>query len=262
MRFPERDLEINTLAQLRFLQAVVALAPGIRVVYAGTRQVYGAPEYLPVDEAHPVNPVDFNGVHKYAATMYHLMLQRMGLLDAVVLRLTNVYGPRMALHTPCQGFLSTYLRKLLTGQRLEVFGDGRQLRDPLFVDEAVDVFLLAGSVSALPSRSYNVGGPEPLSLGEIASEASRAAGLAEPSYRDFPEDRKAIDIGSYYTDSTRVRNELDWIPLIRFADGIARTLSFYEGRLDRYLDPSNPNPGCQLEGMRGTLPVKSPIPAV
>src|SRR5687768_5239388 len=124
MRFPVRDLEINTLAQLKFLQAVVEIAPGARIVYAGTRQVYGVPEYLPVDETHPVNPVDFNGVHKYAATMYHLMLQRMGVLDAVVLCLTNVYGPRMALNAPCQGFLSTYLRKLLTGQTLEVFGDG------------------------------------------------------------------------------------------------------------------------------------------
>lgn len=262
MRFPVRDLEINTLAQLRFLQSVVELAPGVRIVYAGTRQVYGVPEYLPVDESHPVNPVDFNGVHKYAATMYHLMLQRMGLLDAVVLRLTNIYGPRMALHTPCQGFLSTYLRKLLTGQRLEVFGDGRQLRDPLFVDEAVDAFLIAGSASTLQSRSYNIGGPEPLPLSDIAAVASRAAGLPEPQYREFPEERKAIDIGSYYTDSTRARAELGWTASVPFQDGIARTLAFYAGRLDLYLDPANPNPGCQLEDMQETLTVKSPLPAV
>ena len=122
------------------------------------------PEYLPVDERHPVNPVDFNGVHKYAATQYHQMLSRAGRLDAVVLRLTNIYGPRMALDVPCQGFLSTYLRKALTGQRLEVFGDGRQLRDPLFVDDAVEAFLAAGTAAQLPSRAYNVGGAEPLTL--------------------------------------------------------------------------------------------------
>jgi UDP-glucose 4-epimerase len=261
MRFPVRDLELNTLAQLRFLEAAARLAPGIRVVYAGTRQVYGVPEYLPVDEAHPVNPVDFNGVHKYAATMYHLMLQRMGLLDTVVLRLTNVYGPRMALYTPCQGFLSAYLRKLLTGQRLEVYGDGRQLRDPLYVDEAVDALLLAGAAPSLLSRSYNVGGPEPLSLGEIASVSSRLAGAPEPFYRDFPAERKAIDIGSYYTDSTRIRTELGWSASVRFEEGFRRTLDFYKDNFDRYLDADKPNPGCELEELPRSLAAAGPAPA-
>jgi UDP-glucose 4-epimerase len=253
MRFPVRDLEINTLAQLRFLQAVVTEAPGVRIVYAGTRQVYGAPDYLPVDESHPVNPVDFNGVHKYAATMYHLMLQRMGLLDSVVLRLTNVYGPRMAVDTPCQGFLSTYLRRLLTGQRLEVYGDGRQLRDPLYVDEAVNAMLIAGYEGKLKSRSYNVGGPEPLPIIQIAETASRVAGLPAPVYRDFPEDRKAIDIGSYYTDSTRCRAELKWNCEIRFEEGIKRTLAFYSEHLADYIDPLQPYPACKLDRLSRTL---------
>jgi UDP-glucose 4-epimerase len=262
MRFPVRDLEINTLAQLKFLQAVAEIAPGARIIYAGTRQVYGIHEYLPVDEAHPVNPVDFNGVHKYAATMYHLMLQRMGVLDAVVLRLTNVYGPRMALSAPCQGFLSTYLRKLLTGQTLEIFGDGRQLRDPLFVDEAVAAMLLAGEAETLPSRAYNVGGPEPLSLGEIAATASRLANTPPPVYREFPDERKAIDIGSYYTDSSRIRDDLGWKPAIRFEEGMRRTLDYYAGKLDRYLDPSNPDPSCQLDALDRTLNTTSAVRTV
>lgn len=144
MEFPERDLLINAVSQLRFLQACARHNPGVRVVYAGTRQVYGKPDYLPMDERHPLRPVDFNGVHKYAANMYHSMLSRMGLLDGIVLRLTNVYGPRMSLSIPCQGFLSTFLRLVLTGKGLVVFGDGKQLRDPMFVDDAVKAFLLAG----------------------------------------------------------------------------------------------------------------------
>ena len=113
MDFPERDLKINTVAQLRFLMECQASNPGVRVVYASTRQIYGVPDYLPVDEHHPIQPVDYNGVHKYATSMYHLMLARAGAIDTVVLRLTNVYGPRMALDIPCQGFLSTFLRRLL-----------------------------------------------------------------------------------------------------------------------------------------------------
>lgn len=145
MEFPERDLEINTTSQLRFLEVCTRENAAVRIVYAGTRQIYGVPEYLPVDESHPINPVDFNGIHKYAATMYHLMLTRAGRLDAMVLRLTNVYGPRMALNVPSQGFLSTFLRKLTMGESLEIYGDGAQLRDPVYVEDVVDAFLLAGA---------------------------------------------------------------------------------------------------------------------
>ena len=140
----------------------------MRIVYAGTRQVYGVPEYLPVDEDHPVRPVDCNGVHKFAATMYHLMFARMKVLHAVVIRLSNVYGPRMALSVPCQGFLSTFIRRMMTRQPLEVFGDGTQLRDPLYVDDAVAAFLMAGDTGSLPSTTYIVGGPEALDVRTIA----------------------------------------------------------------------------------------------
>ncbi len=224
---PERDLQLNTTAHLRFLQACADWHPGVRVVFAGTRQVYGVPEYLPVDEDHPINPVDFNGVHKYAATMYHLMLSRMGLLDACVLRLTNVYGPRMALTVPGQGFLSAYLRKLQMGEPLEVYGDGTQLRDPLFVDDAVEAFLMVGEVQPLPSRSYNIGGPEALSLLEITRLACEAGGQPEPTLRPFPAERASIDIGSYRADSSRIRAELGWTPKVSFVDGFPRALGFY-----------------------------------
>ena len=246
MLFPERDLELNTLAQLHFLEACTRMCPGVRVVYAGTRQVYGAPKYLPVDEAHPVNPVDFNGVHKYAASMYHLMLSRSGELDCAVLRLTNVYGPRMALDVPCQGFLATYLRQTLTGQRLEVYGDGTQLRDPVFVDDVVDAFLRAGTAVALPSREYNVGGLAAHSLAEIAGMFSAAAGLEQPTFREFPPEKKQIDIGSYYTNSARIEGDFAWRATVGFEDGVRRTLDYYAGRLDQYMDPATPNPPCKL----------------
>ena len=177
MQFPERDLQVNTIAQLRFVLACRQEAPSARIVYAGTRQVYGAPIYLPVDEEHPVNPIDFNGVHKYAATQYHLMLTHAGVLDAAVIRLTNVYGPRMALDVACQGFLSTFIRRMVLKQTIEVFGDGAQLRDPMYVDDAVDVFLALGLKRNLESRTFNAGGPEVHSLSSIAEIAARLAGL-------------------------------------------------------------------------------------
>lgn len=243
MKYPERDLQINTVAQLRFLMECQEANPGVRVVYAGTRQIYGVPDYLPVDENHPIQPVDYNGVHKYAATMYHLMLARAGAIDAIVLRLTNVYGPRMALNRPCQGFLGTFVRTVITGRALSVFGDGLQLRDPMYVDDAVEAFLIAG-LGPIPSRVYNIGGPEALSVIEIARLTSRAAGVDEPSLRPFPEEIRSIDIGSYCTDSSRAGRELGWKPQVPFSQGIQSTLDYYRRELPHYL--SEPDPPCQI----------------
>ena len=246
MRWPERDLQINTVSQLRFLMAVREHLPNARVVYASTRQVYGIPDYLPVDEGHPIRPIDFNGVHKNSAAMYHRMMARAGELDCVVLRLTNVYGPRMALDIPCQGFLSTFLRCAVLGRDIEVFGDGTQLRDPIFVDDAVDAFLAAGSTSTSTSMNYNVGGPDALSVKDIAEIMVQAAGTGKVMIRPFPEDRKPIDIGSYVTDSRRITAELGWKPSVRFADGLDRTLAYYRAELRHYLDPARPEPACKL----------------
>ncbi len=248
MEFPERDLLINTVSQLRFLQVCAKENPGVRIVYAGTRQVYGRPDYLPMDEAHPIRPVDFNGVHKYAANMYHTMLSRSGHLDAVVLRLTNVYGPRMALQIPCQGFLSTFLRLTITGKGLQVFGDGKQLRDPLFVDDAVEAFLLAAKARSgfREDRTYNIGGPQPMSLLEIAQTMAATAGTLPVTLREFPADRASIDIGSYSTDSSAFRDGFGWRPRHCFEDGLATTLAFYRSNLHHYLDPNNPQPHCGL----------------
>jgi nucleoside-diphosphate-sugar epimerase len=235
MRHPGRDAELNASAQLRFLEGCAQLAPGLRVVYASTRQIYGTPRYLPVDEAHPIQPVDFNGIHKYAATCYHQLYQAMGRLDTRVLCLTNVYGPRMALHIPGQGFLGSFLQRVLCGQRLEVFGDGLQLRDPIFVDDAVEAFLAAGAAAEPPSRLWNVGGSEALSLESIARALSGAAGVMPPLFRPFPPEHKTIDIGSYTTDSSRIREELGWRPQVRFLQGVAHCLEFFRREWNCYL---------------------------
>ncbi len=240
MQFPERDLHINTVAQLRFLQACAELNPGVRIVYAGTRQVFGRPQYLPVDEKHPVRPVDFNGVHKYAASMYHLMMSDLGQLDAVILRLTNVYGPRMSVNVYGQGFLGVFFRLALLGEQITVFGDGEQLRDPLYVEDAVDAFLLAGQGTLRRRREFNIGGPAAVCLSSIAATIAAAAGAPTPQSAAFPPHLKPIDIGSYYTSSQRFASSFGWEPHFSFEDGAARTLGFYRENLDHYLRVGEP----------------------
>jgi UDP-glucose 4-epimerase len=236
MRDPARDAALNAGSQLRFLEECGRQEPGVRIVYASTRQIYGIPEYLPVDESHPVRPVDFNGIHKYAATAYHLLWSAMGRIDARVLCLTNVYGPRLALGLTGQGFLGNFLRRALLHQTIEIFGDGRQLRDPVYVDDAVDAFLLAAAADQSPSRLWNVGGSQTLALADIAATISNTAGAPAPVCRPFPEEHKGIDIGSYSSDSAKIREELAWQPKVDFAEGVRRSLAYFRSELSYYLD--------------------------
>ena len=244
MRDPIRDLKLNATAQLQFLESCVRHLPGVRVVYASTRQIYGVPRYLPMDELHPIDPIDFNGVHKAAADLYHGLYSRSGALDACVIRLTNVYGPRMALNVPGQGFLTHYFRRLLVGEDLEVFGDGTQLRDPVYVDDAVDAFLAAGAAPKLNERVLNLGGPQALPIAEIAAIAAAQAGV-QVTFRSFPEELKPIDIGSYYANSTRIHTSLGWTPKVQFAEGVQQTLHYFRSHLANYLDPKDLPVGAQ-----------------
>jgi UDP-glucose 4-epimerase len=236
IRDPERDLRLNTFSQLRFLTALARLNPGARVIYAGTRQVCGRPKYLPVDEDHPIEPVDFNGIHKRAAEHYHLLMSRDGLIDAIVLRLTNVYGPRLAIGVAGQGFIPAFLARVLNEQPLEVFGDGRQLRDPVYVDDVVEAFLRTDMLRQHHSRLYHLGGPAALSLLEIARIVSREAGLfREVGLRPFPAEHLAFDIGSYTTDSKRLQAAIGWRPQVEFPEGIRRTLAYFRENREHYL---------------------------
>jgi UDP-glucose 4-epimerase len=227
MSDPCRDAHLNVLAHLKFLSTLAECRPGVRVVYAGTRQVYGVPRILPVAEDHPIDPVDFNGIHKHAAETYHALFSRLGELDAVSLRLSNTYGPRMALNVPGQGFLGVFFRLALEGRPITVF-EGSQLRDPIFVTDAVDAFLSAGAIPSLPARVFNLGGPEALSLLSIANAISAAAGNpCSVKTAPFPPGQKRYDIGSYVADCSLASLLLSWHPRTTFAAGVRATLDHH-----------------------------------
>ena len=233
MKRPERDLQINTVSQLHFLECCSRRATPPRIVFASTRQVYGIPQALPVDENHPVEPVDYNGVHNYAAEHYHWLLSRLGRIDAAILRLTNVYGQRQALHLPAQGVLGVFLRQALEGQRIRLFGNGLQLRDPIHVSDAVRAFLLAGLVP-VKERVINIGSGTPVSLREIAAILSDSMGLPAPELVPFPEEYKRIDIGDYYSCIDRAEKMLGWHPTVDLREGLRQTLDFYRTRRAEY----------------------------
>lgn len=234
MTDPFTDLEINARAQLSILEACRRHNPAIRVVFASTRQLYGKPDYLPVDEAHPLRPVDVNGINKLAGEGYHLLYDQVHGIRSTVLRLTNTIGPRMRVKDARQTFVGVWIQRLLSGQPFEVWG-GDQLRDFTYVDDAVDAFLLAALSPEAHGRIFNVGGTPPVSLKVLADVLVQANGGGSYVLRNFPEERKKIDIGDFYADFTLLRQSLGWRPRVTLFSALARTLAFYRKELPRYV---------------------------
>ena len=234
MAAPEDDLAINCAAQLQLLEACRAFNPGITIVHAGTRQIYGRPDYLPVDERHPLRPVDVNGVNKMAGEAYHLLFRDVYGIKSRSLRLTNVYGPGMRIKDARQTFLGIWLRRVIQGEPFEVWG-GEQRRDLLYVDDAAEAFLYAAVTQEAEGLALNVGGDEPCNLADLAEAIIEAYGGGKYEIRDFPAERRRIDIGDFVTDDRRFRAISGWRPRVCLADGLRRSLDYYRRHLAFYL---------------------------
>ena len=235
MRDPYTDLEINCRAQLSILEACRKNNRSVRVVFAGTRQVYGKPDHLPVDETHLVRPTDINGINKVAGEYYHLVYNNVFGVRACSLRLTNIYGPRQLVRHNRQGFIGWFIRLAVEDKEIQIFGDGQQLRDFVYVEDAADAFLRAGATDAVNGQVFNVGGAQPISHLELVSLLIETAGTGAYRLVEWPPDKKVIDIGSFYADSTRFRQTTGWEPATTLRDGLARTIAYYREHLPRYL---------------------------
>ena len=234
---PYTDLEINCRSQLSILEACRHENPTVKIVFASTRQIYGRPQRLPVDESHPIVPVDVNGVNKTAGEWFHLLYGDVYGLRTTALRLTNTYGPRMRVRDARQTFLGIWLKLALQGGEILVFGDGAQRRDLTYVDDAVAAFLLTAASDETNGRVYNLGGERDLSLLELAELVVSSAGSGVVKVVPFPEDRKSIDIGDFYADWAAIERDLAWRPTVPVETGLRRTLDFYREHGEHYWDP-------------------------
>jgi len=233
---PQADLEINTSAQLSILEACRIDNPEIKIVFASTRQLYGKPDYLPVDEKHPIRPVDVNGINKNAGECYHLLYNNVYGVRACVLRLTNTYGPGMRVKDAKQTFLGIWIRLLLEGKPIKVFGDGEQLRDFNYVDDCVTALLLAGESEQTNGKVYNLGSEEVIGLKALAEMMTNLGYGGSYELVPFPEERKAIDIGDYYSDFSLISKDLGWSPQISLKQGLLKTIEYYSKHRSAYWD--------------------------
>jgi UDP-glucose 4-epimerase len=227
MHNPHTDLDINAAAQLSILEACRKHNPDIKIVFASTRQIYGKPEYLPVDEAHPIRPVDVNGINKLAGEWYHILYNNVYGIKACALRLTNTYGPGMRVKDAKQTFLGIWMRNLVEGKPILVFGDGTQLRDFNYVDDVVEALLLAALSDKANGEIFNLGSTEVVNLKDLAAMLSNMHAGGRYDIVPFPPERKAIDIGDYYSNFIKIEETLGWQPKIALDDGLRKSLDYY-----------------------------------
>jgi len=234
MRDPYTDLEINCRSQLSLLEACRRNNPSVKIIHASTRQIYGVPDYLPVDEKHLLHPTDVNGINKMAGEWYHILYSNVYGVRATSLRLTNTYGPRQLMKHNRQGFIGWFIRLAIDGEEISVYGDGKQLRDLNYVDDVVGAFLLAGATDQVNGRVYNLGGPEPVSLLHIVETLMELCPEASYKLVSFPPEKKRIDIGDYYGDYSRIRDALGWEPQVGLREGLAKTIEYYRQHKEHY----------------------------
>ena len=234
MQSPQTDLEVNALCQLSIVEACRKNNPSIKIVYAGTRQIYGRSRYLPVDEKHPIVPMDYNGVTKRAGEMYHLVAQRVYGLHTASLRMTNTYGPRMHCKDGRLTFLGDWVRRLFAGQPLEIYGTGEQIRDLNYADDAVDALLLAVSNDKSSGQVYNLGSSEPVRLLDLAQLMIEIFGSGSYQLCPFPPERLRIDIGDYHGDYSKICADLGWQPKVSLREGLIRTFDYYRRYREHY----------------------------
>ena len=238
LRDPYTDLEINCRSQLTVLEACRSHNPGVKVVFAGTRQVYGRPDSLPVSERHLVRPTDINGINKAAGEYYHLVYNNVFGIRACSLRLTNVYGPRQLIKHNRQGFFAWFIRLAIEDRTIEIYGDGTQIRDFVYVDDAADAFLRAGASNACNGEVFNVGGDRPISHRDLTALLVKIAGSGRVEFVEWPPDKKAIDIGSFSADSSKFMHTTGWRQTVGLEEGLQRTIAFYRHHLDKYVGGS------------------------
>jgi UDP-glucose 4-epimerase len=234
MTDPLSDMGANVHAQIVLLEACRHRAPEARIVFASTRQIYGRPISCPVDESHPIAPVDVNGINKDAAESYHSLYHSVYGMPTVSLRLTNTFGPRMRVKDSRQTFLGVWIRRVVENEVFEVWG-GKQKRDLTYVDDAVEAFLTAGACAKTQGRIFNVGGSPPLTLTELAESLVAIAGCGRFAIKEFPPDRKRIDIGDYFANDEQFRQLTGWAPRVTLEEGLARTVSYFRDRLSDYV---------------------------
>ena len=234
IRNPIQDLDINCRGTLVLLESCRKYNREAQIVFAGTRGEYGASVKLPVAEDHPTNPKGIYAVTNLSAEKMVLVYHDVHRIPGACLRITNTYGPRHQMAHDEYGVVNWFIRKAIDGETIPVFGDGRILRDFLFVDDAVDCFMEVAQCPKAYGEVFNVGTGIPFSFVDLAKRIVSIAGTGKVSFTEFTKERKEVEPGDYYTDISKIRKTVGWEPRIDLDEGLRRTIEFYRKHRREY----------------------------
>jgi len=235
---PYLDFEINCQAHIKFLNICKENNPEAKIVYASTRQIYGDIQYLPLDEKHPINPVDINGINKYSTERHHILYNRFYKMPISALRLTNTYGPRQLIKHNRYGVAGWFFNRALTGNEITLFDGGKLIRDFNYVEDVADAFISAALSNKSDGKVYNLGGEKQFTLKQFADLLIKYSGKGTVKSEELPKNLKKVSIGDSYSDYSKIFNELGWKPETSLEEGMRKTIDFFRPNLHHYLDNS------------------------
>ena len=227
IRNPIQDLDINCRGTLVLLESCRQYNRDVKIIFAGTRGEYGSSVKLPVAEDHPTNPKGIYAVTNLTAEKMILVYDNVHKIPGACLRITNTYGPRHQMAHDEYGVLNWFIRKAIDGEIVPVFGDGRILRDFLYVDDLVDCFLQVAACDRAYGEVFNVGSGIPISFIELAKKIVQIAGKGKVAFTEFTQERKEVEPGDYYTDISKIKQIVGWEPKTDLEQGLRRTIEFY-----------------------------------
>lgn len=225
---PIYDVQSNLVATLQMLNAMVAQDVRKIVFISSGGTVYGAPNYLPVDEHHPTDPQVSYGITKLAIEKYLLMYERLHGIKANILRVTNPFGERQRIET-AQGAIGVFLHRALMNKPIEIWGDGSVTRDYIYIEDVAEAFCKAVIYSGQKSV-FNISSGSGTSLNELVSLLEDV--LGKSIKRSYLPGRE-FDVPISVLSNELAKTELDWAPQITLKSGLARTALWMRRALER-----------------------------
>lgn len=235
MREPWLDQDVNSRGMINLLEAVRRFNPDIKFVHIGTSTQLGKLHYQPADELHPEFPTDIYSANKSVSEKYALIYAKAYNLNLCVIRLANVFGPRASIHSPEFTFNNFFIGLALQNKTITVFGDGKQLRNVLFVDDAVSALISASQHIDGKGEAFFAVSDEHCSVAQIAEETVKHIGLGSVNCVDWPKGRKVIDVGDAVISNKKIKDCFNWTPQYNLEAGFIKTKNYYETCLEKYL---------------------------
>jgi UDP-glucose 4-epimerase len=224
---PSIDLDVNCRGNLALVEAIRESNPRAKLVFIGSRLQYGKAASLPVAEDAPAEPLSIHAIHKHTVEQYLKLYRRLYGLRYAVARVTNPYGPGQPSGRTAYGVVNRLIHLALAGGTLTIYGDGRQQRDYIHVDDVVSALIALGETDASDGRVYNVGSGKGTRMIDLADTIVSIAGTGRVEHTEWPPLARQIETGDFVADISKIGTEIGWAPAVPLRAGLERTLAHY-----------------------------------